>query len=77
MEPMTLGNMREVIGARSVSVSCNACGHGGVVNCDRWGDELPVSDVVLYLRCSQCGSKDFRSRLNVSELYARVPVALL
>jgi hypothetical protein len=67
---MTLGNMRS-IGCRSVKVTCGKCRHEAVVNCDRWPDEMPAPDVELYLRCSQCGSKDVRSRLHMAEVYAK------
>src|SRR3712207_6916888 len=59
--PLTLGNMR-ALRVRSIEVTCNRYGHEATVNCDHWPDELAVPDVVLYLRCSQCGSKDLRSR---------------
>ncbi len=67
--PMTLGNMRS-LRVRSLDVSCNRCGHGALVDCDRWPDEMPAPDVVLRLRCSQCGSKDLRSMLCMKEYYA-------
>ena len=74
--PMTLGNMRS-IRVRSVSVTCDACSHEGVVNCDRWPDDLPVPDVALFLRCSQCGSKAIKASLNMPEYYATAAVARL
>ncbi len=76
IEPMTLGNMRS-IRVRSVSGTCDACAHEGVVNCDRWPDNLPVPDVALRLRCSQCGSKAIKVALNMPEYYATAAVARL
>jgi hypothetical protein len=41
IEPMTLGNMRE-LGARSLDVSCWNCQHRAVLSVDRWLDDVPV-----------------------------------
>ena len=72
---MTLGNMRS-IRVRSVSATCDAT-HEGVVNCDRWPDDLPMPDVALRLRCSQCGSKAIRAALHMPEYYATAAVVRL
>jgi hypothetical protein len=37
IEPMTLGNMRE-LGVRSLFVSCWQCHHQAVLSADRWPD---------------------------------------
>jgi hypothetical protein len=41
IEPMTLGNMRE-LGVRSLDVSCWNCHHQAVLSADRWPDDVPV-----------------------------------
>jgi hypothetical protein len=42
IEPMTLGNMRE-LGARSLDVSCWNCHHQAVLSADRWPDDRIAS----------------------------------
>jgi hypothetical protein len=52
IEPMTLGNMRE-LGVRSLDVSCWNCQHRAVLSADRWPDNgahLRPSDGVHELR---------------------------
>ena len=66
-EPMTLGQMR----VRSLSVHCNRCSYSATVKCDALPDYMPVHDVHLMLKCSQCGSNYLSAHINVSELYAR------
>jgi hypothetical protein len=41
IEPMTLGNMRE-LGVRSLDVSCCNCHHQAVLSADRWPDDVAV-----------------------------------
>jgi hypothetical protein len=41
IEPMTLGNMRE-LGVRSLDVSCWNCQHRAVLSADRWPDNVAV-----------------------------------
>jgi hypothetical protein len=41
IEPMTLGNMRE-LGVRSLFVSCWTCHHAAVLSADRWSDDVAV-----------------------------------
>ena len=53
---MDLTNIREN-GVRSVEARCEPCGHEAVVNCDDLPADLPVPDVALRLRCSECGWK--------------------
>ena len=52
---------------------CDAsnCGHGAEVPLKGWPADLPVPDMALKLRCSQCGSRRIRMIVNVTELYAR------
>jgi hypothetical protein len=64
--PMTLANMRQH-GVRSVDAICRSCGHEAVVNVDSLADELPVPDVGLKLKCSQCGGKQIETRPNWRE----------
>jgi len=70
IEPMTLGQMRDMR-VRSLSVYCNRCSYSATVKCDALPDYMPVHDVTLMLRCSQCGSNYLSAHINVSELYAR------
>jgi hypothetical protein len=39
------------------------------VDVSRFPDDFPVPDVALKLRCSPCGSKSIRVRLNIAEYY--------
>jgi hypothetical protein len=48
IEPMTLGNMRE-LGVRSLDVSCWNCHHQAVLSADRWPDDGP------RMVCTGCG----------------------
>jgi hypothetical protein len=57
IEPMTLGNMRE-LGVRSLDVSCWLCHHQAVLNADRWPDDLPVPAVARTPRASSCAFSD-------------------
>jgi hypothetical protein len=41
IEPMTLGNMRE-LGMRSLYVSCWSCQYQAVLTADRWSDDVAV-----------------------------------
>jgi hypothetical protein len=41
IEPMTLGNMRE-LGVRSLDVSCWNCHHQAVLSADRWPDDVAL-----------------------------------
>jgi hypothetical protein len=55
--PLTLATMRER-GVRSILVWCNACNHDAIFDADHLPDDLPVPDVALRPRCSECNSKD-------------------
>jgi hypothetical protein len=41
IEPMTLGNMRQ-LGVRSLPVSCWLCHHQAVLSADNWRDDISV-----------------------------------
>ena len=55
---ITFAQMR-ARGVRRVLVYCrdHKCSHRGVMNADRWPDELRLSDVEPKLICSACGKK--------------------
>ena len=63
IRPMSLGNMREH-GLRSVLAICqeSSCGHSASINVDDLPDDLPVPDVALRLRCSNCGSRNVKTQ---------------
>jgi hypothetical protein len=69
--PMTLADMRDH-GVRSIAAYCEAigCDHESTLKVDSLPDDLPVPDVSLRLRCSQCGSRSIRTRPNWSEMSA-------
>jgi hypothetical protein len=54
IEPMTLGNMRE-LGVRSLDVSCWLCHHQAVLSADRWPDDIPVPTFGPRMVCTGCG----------------------
>jgi hypothetical protein len=54
IEPITLGNMRE-LGVRSLDVSCWQCHHSTVLNADRWPDHVAVPTFGPRMVCTGCG----------------------
>ena len=70
--PVTVGQSL-ADGYRTVMAYCDAasCGHGAQVPLQGWPSDLPVPDMALKLRCSQCGSRRIRMMVNVAELYSR------
>jgi hypothetical protein len=70
--PVTVGRSL-ADGYRTVMAYCEAynCSHGAEVPLKGWPADLPVPDMALKLRCSQCGSRRIRMMVNVAELYAR------
>ena len=54
IEPMTLGNMRE-LGVRSLDVSCWNCQHRTILSVDRWQDTVPVPAFGPRMVCTACG----------------------
>jgi hypothetical protein len=74
--PVTVGQSLAE-GYRTVIAYCDAhnCGHSAVVPLKAWRPDLPVPDMALRLRCSQCGGRRIRMMVNVKELYTRAHVA--
>ncbi len=70
--PVTVGQSLAE-GYRTVMAYCEAhnCGHGAEVPLKGWPLNLPVPDMALKLRCSQCGGRRIRMMVNVRELYAK------
>src|SRR5215208_8068471 len=66
--PATIGNHLKQ-GLRTVAASCADCQHEAVVDVTVFPADYPVPDVALKLRCSSCGSKQTRVRLNAAEFY--------
>jgi hypothetical protein len=60
--PMTLANMR-AHGVLSIAAHCErtACGRTAVGNVDGLADTLPVPDVALKLRCSECDGRRIKT----------------
>jgi hypothetical protein len=52
IEPMTLGNMRE-LGVRSLFVSCWNCHHQAVLSAHRWPDDVAVP---AFGRCARAAA---------------------
>ena len=65
---MTFGMMRGQ-GARYVFVYCRdeRCNHFSRVRCDRWDDQVRLSDVEPKLTCSACGKKGAELRPDFPE----------
>jgi hypothetical protein len=66
IEPMTLGNMRE-LGVRSLFVSCWQCHHQAVVSADAWPDDIPVPIFGPRMVCTSCGIVGADARPNWKE----------
>jgi hypothetical protein len=54
IEPMTLGNMRE-LGVHSLFVSCWNCHHQAVLSADRWPGDIAVPTFGPRMACTRCG----------------------
>jgi hypothetical protein len=54
IEPMTLGNMRE-LGVRSLDVSCWLRHHQAVLSADHWPDHVAVPTFGPRMVCTGCG----------------------
>jgi hypothetical protein len=54
IEPMTLGNMRQ-LGVRSLDVSCWNCHHQAVLSADRWPHEVAVPTFGPRMVCTRRG----------------------
>jgi hypothetical protein len=66
IEPMTLGNMRE-LGVRSLDVSCWNCQHRAVLSADRWPDNVAVPTFGPRMVCTTCGIVGADARPNWQE----------
>jgi hypothetical protein len=66
IEPMTLGNMRE-LGVRSLDVSCWNCHHKAVLSADRWPDDVAVPTFGPRMVCIGCGILGADARPNWKE----------
>jgi hypothetical protein len=53
IEPMTLGNMRE-LGVRSLDLSCWNCHHQGVLLADHWPDRIAAPTFGPRMVCTGC-----------------------
>lgn len=70
--PVTVG--RAIAdGYKTVMACCEtpSCYHGAAVPMEGWPLNLPIPDMALRLRCSECGRKAIRMMINITELYAR------
>jgi hypothetical protein len=54
IEPMTLGNMRE-LDVRSLFVSCWNCHHQAVLSADHWPGDVAVPPFGPRMVCTECG----------------------
>ena len=66
IEPMTLGNMRQ-LGVRSLDVMCSACRHEVVLNVDARPDDMPVTAFGPRMVCTRCGNIGADARPNWRE----------
>jgi hypothetical protein len=59
----------------TVAAFCEAqgCGHDAIVSRDGWPEDMPMPDMALRLRCSNCGSQKIKTTIDVVALYARTP----
>jgi hypothetical protein len=56
-------------GCRTLEAVCDDCRHEAVIDISDLPLDLPCPDVALRLRCSACGFKRIRVRLNMVEYY--------
>ena len=66
IEPMTLGNMRE-LGVRSLLVSCWQCHHQAVLPADGWPDDVAVPTFGPRMVCTSFGIVGADARPNWKE----------
>ena len=66
IEPMTLGNMRE-LGVRSPDVSWWNCRHHAILNADRWPHDVSVPTFGPPMVCTGCGIIGADARPNWKE----------
>ena len=68
IEPPTIGDHLRG-GCRTLEAVCDRCQHEAIIDVTELPADLPIPDVALRLRCSACGSKRIRVRLNMAEYY--------
>jgi hypothetical protein len=56
-------------GCRILEAVCAGCQHEAVIDVSDLPLDLPCPDVALRLRCSACGSRRIRVRMNMVEYY--------
>jgi hypothetical protein len=66
LEPMTLGNMRE-LGVRSLFVSCWQCHHQAVISAECWPDDVAVPTFGPRMVCTRYGIVGADARPNWKE----------
>jgi hypothetical protein len=70
IEPMTLGNMRE-LGVRSLFMSCWNCHHQAVLSADHWTGDVALPTFGPRMVCTGCGIVGADARPNWKERPAR------
>jgi hypothetical protein len=70
--PITVDSSR-ASGLHTVSVFCEVrgCHQDAIVSLHGWPDDMPVPDLALRLRCSECGGRQIKIMINEGELYAK------
>jgi hypothetical protein len=68
IEPPTIRHHLER-GCRTLEAVCDDCRHEAVIDVSDLPLDLPCPDVALRLRCSACGSRHIRVRMNMVEYY--------
>ena len=68
--PATVWN-KVARGYKTVMANARGCGHNAPVPLAGLPPDFPISDIALRLHCSECGARDIKIMLNVSELYDR------
>jgi hypothetical protein len=66
IEPMTLGNMRE-LGVRSLVFRCHRCQHDRTMNVDHLPGSLTVPSFIPRMVCTSCGIVGADARPNWKE----------
>jgi hypothetical protein len=66
IEPMTLGNMRE-LGVRSLAFRCHRCHHERTMNVDHLPGDLTVPSFIPRMVCTSCGIVGADARPNWKE----------
>jgi hypothetical protein len=66
--PATMANIREQ-GINTLWATCQriGCGHEAKIDASGFPDDMPVPDVGLRLRCSQCGGRNVQTMADWSQ----------